>query len=329
MLVWLSGCSQAGYYFQAARGQLELLHKRQPIEELIDDSRTSAELRAQLILADKIRSYAIHKMALDDNKGFSHYTDLERQYVTWNVVAAPVYSIDAKTWCFPVAGCVAYKGFFEQERAAREKQLLVEQGYDVLLYGVTAYSTLGWFSDPLLSTFIHYKATDLAALIFHEFTHQVVYVQDDSEFNEAFATTVEFSVLNSWLHSRGETERINELESRRLRQNRITEMILDFREMLGQAYKKESRAASKAALFKQLKQDYHEIQEAGEGTAYYDWWFSRELNNADLLSVSTYFRLVPAFSEMLDRHQGNLIEFFAEVKLLAKEDKSTRDQVLQ
>ncbi len=327
--VWLSGCTQAGYYYQAAKGQLEVLQNRQSIARLIDHPKTPLDLRDKLIEADQIRRYAIAQMGLEGNSGFSQYSDIKRQYVTWNVVAAPTFSIEPKTWCFPIAGCVAYKGFFEHDRAVEEQQLLIDQGYDVLLYGVAAYSTLGWFSDPLLNTFIRYPSTDLASLIFHEFAHQVVYIKDDSEFNEAFATAVEYAVLNDWLRSKGETKKISELRSLRARQNRITEMILGFRQELEIAYQQADREGQKILLFKRLKQDYLAIKERGEGTPYYDWWFSRELNNADLLSVSTYFRLVPAFTRLLDRYYGGLNGFFDEIKSLAKGEKTERDRFLE
>ena len=201
----LSACGNISYYYQATKGQLELLRKRTPVSQLIDDPSTPAALRQRLILADEIRGFGIGQLRLEDSKGYSQYSDVGRKYVTWNVVAAPQYAIHPKTWCFPIAGCVAYKGFFSQSQASEEADLLREQGYDVLLYGVSAYSTLGWFADPLLNTFINYPDTDLAALLFHELAHQIVYVKDDSAFNEAFATAVEIEVLNRWLVRAGKS----------------------------------------------------------------------------------------------------------------------------
>ena len=271
----LTGCGSLGYYYQATKGQLSLLVKRQPISSLIDDASVSPTLRGQLVLADKVRKYGVQQLGLTGNKTFSQYADIERRYVTWNVVAAPEYSVEPKTWCFPIAGCVAYKGFFKESLAQREAHQLAQSGFDVLVYGVSAYSTLGWFDDPLLNTFIHYDDTDLAALIFHELSHQIVYVQDGSEFNEAFATAVEIELLDRWLNGRGETRKINLIKSRREKQAAITEMVLSYRSRLQQAYVAEDRSERKMVLFEEMKQEYLRTQDQGLGTPYYDWWFSR------------------------------------------------------
>jgi len=317
-----------GYYFQAAQGQIQLLNKRQPVAGLIDDEATPEKLRQQLRQATAIRQYAIAQMHFNGDPGFSQYTDLQRPYVSWNVVAAPHYSVEPKTWCFPIAGCVAYKGYFKQSKAEQEKRALIEQGYDVLVYGVAAYSTLGWFDDPLLNTYINYPEADLAALLFHEISHQVVYLQDDSEFNEAFATAVEQVLLDRWLLQQNDAEEIEQISLNRQRKNRITEMVLEYRNRLIEAYEGTDPAADKQRLFGEMKQAYSVIKARGDGTRYYDWWFSRPLNNADLLTVSTYFRLVPAFSSMITQRNGDLPGFFDDVKELASKPKEERDQAL-
>lgn len=318
-----------GYYLQAANGQMQLLSKRQPVAKLINEPSTPEILREQLRLASAIREFAITEMGFDGDPGFNQYADIDRSHVSWNVVAAPLYSVEPKTWCFPIAGCVAYKGYFKKNLAQREKEKLIEQGYDVLVYGVAAYSTLGWFDDPLLNTYIGYAESDLAALIFHEISHQVVYVKDDSEFNEAFATAVELAMLDRWLLRQDDQDQIKTIAENRRRQNRITEMVLEYRAKLKAAYKGSNPAESKQQLFMEMKNVYSQIQQQDQGTKYYDWWFSRPLNNADLLTVSTYFRLVPAFSRMIEQRQGNLPLFFEDVAALAKRPKPERDQMLE
>ena len=327
-MVTITGCGQVGYYLQAANGQLDLLSKRESVQQLLEDPDTTSSLKQKLNLASEARKFAIQTMGLKGDPGFSQYADLGRQYAVWNVVAAPKYSIEAKTWCFPIAGCVAYKGFFNKDAALKEQQILVEQDYDVRVYGVAAYSTLGWFNDPLLNTFIHYSDTDLASLIFHEFAHQVVYVQDDSEFNEAFATAVELHVLSLWLEQYGDQQRIRQIREQRRKHSKVSKMILDFRSKLQIAYLKDNAEQEKLRIFSAMKVRYQELIEAGEGTPFFDWWFSRPLNNADLLTVSTYYRLVPAFTRLLARHQDNLTTFFSEVEELAKLAKSDRDLIL-
>jgi predicted aminopeptidase len=325
----LSACSQLSYYYQAAKGQAQLLNKRQPVEDLLAAASTPSKLKQQLTKSQKIRRFAVQHMGLKDHGGFTQYADLGRTHAVWNVVAAPEFSIEPRTWCFPIAGCVAYKGFFEQEMALREQEKLRSQGNDVLVYGVSAYSTLGWFDDPLLNTFIHYADTELAALIFHELSHQVLYIKDDSEFNEAFATAVEHAMLESWLRSQGNNDQIQQLANQRLRHGRITELILDFRQQLNSAYLGEQPAQDKVRLFEEMKRRYAEIQSQAEGTRYYDWWFSQPLNNAYLLTVSTYFRLVPAFRSMINQEGGDLLAFFESAKALSKKSKSERSLALE
>jgi predicted aminopeptidase len=194
---------------------------------------------------------------------------------------------------------------------------------------VKAYSTLGWFADPLLNTFIHYPESDLAALIFHELAHQVVYVQDDSAFNEAFATAVELALVEEWLKNHGDPALAPGLLAQRERQAAITAMVLEYRDRLALAYQGPDRAARKEEIFAAMKQEYENIRLAGGGTPYYDYWFQRPLNNADLLSVATYFHLVPAFSEMLRRMDGDLPAFFEEVRKLGEKPAETRQRLLE
>ena len=325
----LGGCAQVSYYLQAARGQYRIIADRESVAELIASEETPAELRQQLELAERLRRYAVDRMSLDDDPGFTTYVDIGRNYVVWNVVAAPAYEMTPKTWCFPIAGCVAYKGFFAEEDARRQADALKAEDFDVITYGVKAYSTLGWFSDPLLNTFIHYPEPDLAALIFHELAHQVLYIKDDSAFNEAFATAVELWLMEGWLRQNGRPDRVREILQRQQRQAGITAMVLEYRDRLAAAYREPDREARKPALFEEMKQAYATRADRGEGTPFYDWWFKRPLNNADLLSVATYHHLVPAFTAMLRDAEGNLPVFFDKVRQLGAEPYPERSRKLQ
>ncbi len=330
----MSGCSELGYYAQAAKGQIKILAQREDIDELIAHPQTAAELRRRLQRVAEIRKFAITQLGLPDNNAYTSYHATQREYVVWNVLAAPKYSVSLKNWCFPIAGCVAYKGYFSQSGAAKLQQRLQQQGYDTFLYGVSAYSTLGWFSDPVLDTFIDYPQDALAGLLFHELAHQVVYVKDDSAFNEAFATAVEHAGLSLWrarligqgddvppsLHQvRAQKERLNERE--------ITAMVLEFRQQLEQMYQvtpESDLAEQKQNLFKQLKNRYKEMQLNGQGTPFYDWWHTLDLNNAHLAAVSTYHEQVPGFTQALE-NAASFPDFYTLIKEISKLPKNERD----
>ena len=324
----ISGCSQTGYYYQAAKGQLSLLSQRTPVKQLIQDPETSEKLRQRLQLADRMRRFALDALQLSDNPGFTSYADIGRPYVTWNVVAAPAYSLTPETWCFPIAGCVSYKGYFKKSDAEEFEKTLLSEEKDTLVYGVSAYSTLGWFADPLLNTFIHYQENDLAALIFHELGHQVVYVKDDTDFNEAFATAVETILLKKWLIEQGNQIAIDERAEKEEKQNKITELVLRYREKLRTAYSGPTAEQDKPRLFAELKQEYEKVKQRGQGTRYYDWWFSRPLDNADLLTVSTYYQLVPDFLKLYEKSNSDLAVFLDEVKNLKNMERAKRRQFI-
>ncbi|MDE0096161.1 MAG: aminopeptidase [Gammaproteobacteria bacterium] len=325
ILFLLGGCSQLGYYLQATKGQYRIIADREPVADLVASPDTPEPLRNRLALAERMRQFAVDRMELRGNRGFTYYTDVGRPYVVWNVVAAPAYALTPRTWCFPVAGCVAYKGYFEESAAMAEAEGLKREGLDVIVYGVSAYSTLGWFADPLLNTFIHYPESGLAAVIFHELAHQVIYVKDDSAFNEAFATTVELALLAQWLNLHGDPAEVPALLDRQRREEKITSMVLAYRDRLAEAYLGPDRETRKPALLAEMKREYDERAARGEGTPFYDWWFGRPLNNADLLSISTYHRLVPAFQALLERTGGDFPAFFDEVRLLAELPAAERD----
>ncbi|MCY3768541.1 MAG: aminopeptidase [Gammaproteobacteria bacterium] len=330
LFAMLSACSQIGYYTQAVQGHWEIIAKREKISALVGSDDTPEDLKRKLTRVQDIREFASRVLALPDNRSFTYFTDTGRPYVLWNVVAAPAYHLSPKTWCFPVAGCVAYKGFFSEKDADEFNAGLVEQGLDTFQYGVSAYSTLGWFSDSVLNTHLHYPETSLAGLIFHELAHQVAYAKGDSDFNEAFATAVEVAGLEHWFSRHGTAEQYEAFLEDRKRNERITAMVLGFRARLAQRYENEPESAlphSKRALFSEMKSVYEEMKNRGEGTPYYDWWFTLDLNNAHLALLSTYHRHVPALQTALDR-SGSFQEFYALIREKSRLPKSERDQWL-
>lgn len=331
LICTLPGCSQLTYYAQAAKGQLQILRNRQGIDKLLEDANLSARLIEQLELVRNIRNFASAELDLPDNSSFRTYSDIERKHVVWNVIATPEFDIEPKTWCFPIAGCVSYKGYFAEADAAALNRDLMKQGYDTFMYGVSAYSTLGWFADPVLSTFVNYNEISLAGLIFHELAHQVVYVKDDSGFNEAFTTAVEYAGIEKWLFKNKDT---NAVASYRLRQHKndaITEMVLEYRNTLSMLYKKDTESnvsEKKHKLIDEMRNRYTLLKEQGNGTAFYDWWFDHQINNAHFTSIAIYHRLVPGFLEELNEHD-TFEQFFKVVTSRAKQSKSERNKWLQ
>jgi predicted aminopeptidase len=317
----LSACSDYAYYRQCAEGQIDLLSRRRAISDLLADPATSASLKERLAQVLEIRNFASRELLLPDNESYRCYADLDRSSVVWNVVAAPEFALDPLRWCFPVAGCVPYRGYYHEGGAEAFAAGLREAGHDVYVYGVPAYSTLGWFDDPILNTFIDRSDRDLAGLIFHELSHQKIYLKGDAEFNEAFATTVEVEGVELWLQAHGSAEDLAAQRLARSRQDEFLELVAVTRTRLADLYRQPLSAAEKrigkAAILDGLRADYRRLKENWGGYAGYDRWFSGELNNARFVSVSTYRRLVPAFQVLLRENGGDWQRFFRAVEELA------------
>ncbi|KQY16886.1 aminopeptidase [Massilia sp. Root133] len=328
----LASCSTLNYYTQAAQGQLELLSDARPIDDWIADPGTSTKLRHRLETARQIRRFAVAEMALPDNNSYKNYAALKRQYVLWNVVATPELSLRPLQWCFPVAGCVNYRGYYDKAAAESYAKELRDAGDDVEVGGVAAYSTLGWFSDPLISTFINYPDGELARMIFHELAHQIVYVQGDSQFNEAFASTVEEVGVERWMERFGNQQMRDAYARYRSRKKDFLGLLMKYRKALEQNYALVDRSdaqkrAVKARLFQDLKDEYQVLKGNWGGYAGYDRFFEQPLSNAHLASIATYEDFVPAFRALLQR-EGSFPKFYQAVKKLADMDRSDRHRVL-
>jgi predicted aminopeptidase len=304
-----------GYLTQAADGQWQVMRARRPIEQVIADPTTEAAVRARLALVREARDFATRELGLPDNRSYRSFTALNRPYVVWNVVAAPEFSVVARRWCFPVAGCVSYRGYFKEQSARDFAAHLAARGDDVFVAGITAYSTLGHFSDPVLSSMLSYDELDLVSTIFHELAHQLLYVPGDSDFNEAFATTVEQEGLRRWLqaHGRGgELERY-QVEDRALQT--IVEVFIDGRAELATLYQQPLQPAQmrerKRELLAETSQRVRELEQSYGLHTGYDQWLDEGLNNAHLASVGTYFGCVPALQHVLERQHGSLPQFYA------------------
>lgn len=319
-LLVVSGCASYTYYAQSIGGQLDVVAKRQPIARLLRAPTTPPALKAQLSEVLAIRQFAVQALHLPDNASYRGYTDLQRQYVVWNVVATPPFSMTPQQWCFPVVGCVSYRGYFRQRRAADFAAPLRQRGDDVAVIGVPAYSTLGWFDDPVLNTTITWPKARLASLIFHELTHQVLYIKGDTSFNESFAVTVEEEGVSRWLEQRQDAMTLARYREERRRKEQFTQLVMTTRAELVLLYDKdmttEQRLTAKTRAFASLRERYQLLKTEWGGYAGYDRWFAQNLNNAHIAALNTYNEYVPAFRALLARQQGDLPAFYAAARVL-------------
>jgi predicted aminopeptidase len=318
ILLPIPGC----YELQAVRGQVSLLWKREPIAAVIADPATPQALRSQLEAVSEIRDFASRELKLPDNGSYRGYADIGRSNVVWNVFAAPELSVEPRRWCYPIVGCVAYRGYFAERRANEYAQKLRAEGYDVAVRGATAYSTLGAFNDPVLNTMVGWSDVDLAAIIFHELTHQLLYVRDDAPFNEALATLVEQEGVRRWLLAHGRDQELAGYTARQARYALVVGMLLDTRRELAALYASAAGRAAmlekKAAIFDELRRKYREHSASWTGAKGYDAWFDGTLNNADLVSVATYQSCLPGLARELAQLNGDLAAFYRRAQSLAK-----------
>ncbi len=320
-----SGCSTVGYYAQAAGGHIDIIRRARPVAEVIADPATPAPLRERLALSQRMREFAVSELKLPDNASYRRFADLQREAAVWNVVAAPELSLTLKTWCFPVMGCVGYRGYFQRAGADQLATELKTQGLETSVYGVPAYSTLGYSNwlggDPLLNTFIDWNEVELARLIFHELAHQVAYAADDTTFNESFATAVERIGGQRWLAINGTPAQRAQADAVERRREGFRALTLRYRGELDAIYKGPGDDAAKrerkAAAMAALRRDYLSLKQ-GEwaGFAGYDGWFERA-NNASFGVLAAYNELVPRFEALFEREGRDFTRFYAAVRELA------------
>jgi len=327
----LAGCAQLRYYVQAAHGQYALWSDARPIDDWLGDPNTDPRLKARLEKALLIRRFAVKELGLPNNASYKNYAALSRPFVLWNVVATPELSLRPIQWCFPIAGCVSYRGYYSKADATAYADELSEDGNDVQVGGVPAYSTLGWFSDPLLSTFINYSDAELARMVFHELSHQVVYVQGDTQFNESFATAVEEAGVERWMELYGTPEMRESYVRNNARRQDFLALLVKHRQMLADNYASKTstrhRRAEKARIFAHLKSDYQKLKESWGGYAGYDRWFAEPLTNAHLSAVGTYHDYLPAFRELM-KQERTFVRFYGAAQKLALLDFAQRQQQL-
>ena len=336
-----SGCSSLGYYAQSVSGHLDILGRAKPVAELAADTATPPALRERLALSQRIRDFAVSDLGLPDNRSYRRYADVGRNAAVWNVVAAPELSLALETWCFPVVGCVNYRGYYDRAAADAEGDALRARGREVSVYGVPAYSTLGkldWLGgDPLLNTFMQWPEGELARLIFHELSHQVVYAADDTMFNESFATAVERIGGARWLAQHASDAARSQYATFNARRNDFRELTGRYRDRLDALYRSNAsdadKRSAKAAVMAEMRAEYAALKAgrwAGPNGPFngYDGWFERA-NNASFGVLSAYNELVPQFERLFEREGRDFARFYAEVRRLAGLPKAERQATLR
>ena len=327
-----AGCSNLGYYLQAADGHLDIMSKRQPIKDLLDKPDLDADLRIKLELAQRARKFAVTELQLPDNDSYLSYADLEREYVTWNVIATQEFSVEAVDWCFLIVGCVPYRGYHQQQAAEEFAADLRAEGYEVFVNGASAYSTLGWFDDPLLNTMLRWQETRLVGVIFHELAHQQIWLEGDTTFNESFAVFVEREGVRRWLLQNGEQKDREDYEIGLQRQREFAALLQNARSRLSDLYATDASADEmrlrKRMVFTDLRADYQtRVKPAWQDYAGYDHWFSQEMNNSRFALVATYNDLVPKFAAIFEQKGSDFAAFYQYVKELAAVSAAKRERI--
>ena len=332
LAIVLVSCETVGYYSQAARGQLTIVFAREDIQHLIERPDLSQELAGKFAKVMDIREFAESELGLPVGGNYSSYVDVEREHVVWNVFAAPEFSVDPVNWCYPIAGCVAYRGYFSEKSALSYAAKLEEDGFDVYTGGVDAYSTLGWFEDSLLSTVLNRADYQLAGLIFHELAHQLVYLPGDTTFNESFATAVEREGVRRWLAKSNKDFNIDAALLDYDRQQQFVDLVGGYRDRFESLYQLEinesSMRSQKLELQQTLREEYAVLKQQWQGYEGYDGWFSRSLNNAQLSTVASYNDLLPFFAAVFEQSNQDFSTFYAEVSRLADLPEQERDELV-
>ena len=323
LCVLLGGCATVAYLGQAASGQWRLLHARQPVAQVLRRADVPESVRRQLTLLQQARLFAVQQLALPDNPSYQSYSDLHRDYAVWNVVAAPEFSVNPKNWCYPLVGCLSYRGYFHPEPARKLAARLQRHGFDTLVEGVAAYSTLGHFDDPLLSTMLRYDDIEAIGTVFHELAHQVVYVSGDTAFNESYAMVVEEEGLRRWLATQHQSQRWSALLQQRQLDNDVTALLIDGRSRLQELYAQPLSAAQmrlrKREVLGEITEQIRTLEGRRSMSSGYEAWLKAPLNNAHLAAVSTYQQCIPGFAKLLAAVGGQMSAFHQAVRAMRRD----------
>ena len=332
MVLLLQGCSTSRYYLQTLHGQLEVMVAQEHINDILSDNDSSPILRERLEFIKSLRKFAIEKLYLPDNNSYTSYADIGREFVVWNVFASPRYSLQPRQWCYPVAGCFSYRGFFSRDAATNFATGLEDQDMDVYVAGVRAYSTLGWLADPVLNTIINQEPTYIARVLFHELAHQKLFLPGDTDFNEAFAETIAREGVLRWLKLTSDDVHYKRYIDEQAREDQFVKLALDYRSRLQALYQGQCglpcKQNEKNQLLISMLDDYQTMRKQWTAGTNYDTWFALGVNNAKLAAISTYRRLMPGFQKLLLNVNYQLGDFYRVTNVLTKCDKQNRDRIL-
>lgn len=336
----IAGCADTSYLLQAAEGHIRVVRSARPVQEWLADEKTPQSLKQRLQLAQELRHFAVSTLKLPSNASYMRYAALEQRAVVWNVVAAPVYSLKPKKWCFPLTGCVSYRGYFNEQDAHALADTLRLEGWEVSVHPVPAYSTLGWTDwlggDPLLSTFVYYPPGELARMIFHEMAHQVLFVKDDTAFNESFATAVERLGSAAWLANSASAGVQADYVRWDARRQAFRALTATTRLRLQAIYESTGNGTSnaihkeamKAAAYEEFRAAYLQLKVSWDGYSRYDAWVA-DANNSAFAALAAYDDWVDAFEVLFARQQGDWDTFYAATKSLAKLPPEERTRQLE
>ncbi len=333
VLLLLGGCADLGYYWHSARGHMALMNARVDIPTMLEDPATDEELRQRLELVLEIREFARDRLALPLGDSYREYVALDRPYVLRNLFAAPEFSTRLHQWCYPVIGCASYRGYFDDQRLENDASQMKADGLEIHIGRVPAYSTLGWFDDPVLSSFVNWPEYRLAGLLFHELTHQQLFIEDDTTFNESLASAVQQAGTELWLAERGQTEQLDQFRRWQKYRGEVIALIESTRANLDALYRgdldEENKRRLKAARFEQAREQHAGIAAENGISGGFSRWFESELNNAKIGSVSAYNAWRPAFGNMITAYRQDFGSFYRYAEAVSTLDQSARDQCLR
>jgi predicted aminopeptidase len=332
IVIAVCGCQSVSFYRQAIGGELQILTHQRPIKELLADTNTSAELKHKFELVLQVRQFAATNLHLPADDNYLKYVDLHREFAVWNVNAAPPLSLEPKRWWYPFVGKASYRGYFSRDAAKKYGAQLNKKGFDVYIGAVETYSTLGWFHDPVLNTFITEPDAELAEILFHELAHQRIFISGDTDFNEAFATAVGEEGIRRWLQR--DPASYAKFRKDREQEADFVALVLETRDQLETIYddprlSDKAKMDRKAQIFTEMRHKHEELKAKWGGKSQYDRWFAAEINNAKLNTISAYYTLVPAFRALLQSNGGDLEKFYSAVQKLGKMPKAKRHSVLR
>lgn len=332
LMLVLTGCAELAYYGHAAGGQLEVMGAGEPIKDVIANPTTDDKTRQQLELIQRAREFAIQELKLPDSDTFRDYADLKRPWVLWNVFATPELSLETKKWCYPFIGCYGYRAYFDEAYAKEVATELEQEGMDVYIAHTPAYSTKGWFADPVYNSMLRYDDLTLVGILFHELAHERVYIIDDSELNESFATVVQYEGVRRWLAYEKNSSAYAAYQREQQRGDEFVSMVLEHRGILQKVYasdlSKAEKRSKKKKTFSDLKKNFNTLKQSWGGYAGYDHWFEKPLNNARLAPIGTYHNAVSVFKKLLEKQQHDLEIFYVEVEKIADLSAPERKKLL-